>query len=206
MRIPRGVLVVTLLVTQLGFAQSAADNAADAKRLVAALHVHQGSVVGEIGAGSGELTIALAREVGPDGHVYSNELNASRRTEISRAVESSRLTNVTVVEGAPASGNLPDGCCDAIFMRNVYHHFADPPSMDASLFRAAKPGGYIAVIDFTPPGKESADPAGRATDKFHGVSAESVMRELKSAGFDEATSEVIARHAFIVVARRPASS
>jgi len=202
----RRAFVVTLLATQLAFAQSAADSAADAKRLVAALHVHQGSVVGEIGAGSGELTIALAREVGPDGHLYSNELNAARRTEISHAIGSARLTNVTVVEGAPANGNLPDGCCDAIFMRNVYHHFADPAAMNASLFRAMKPGGYIAVIDFTPPNKESAEPAGRATDKFHGVSAESVMREPKSAGFDEATSEVIARHAFIVVAHRPAAS
>jgi predicted methyltransferase len=206
MLIVRRALVATLLVTQLAFAQSAEDNAADAKRLVAALHVHQGSVVGEIGAGHGELTIALAREVGRDGHVYSNELNADRRTEITRAVESARLTNVTVVEGAPASGNLADDCCDAIFMRNVYHHFADPALMDASLFRAMKPGGYIAIIDFRPPGKESAEPAGRATDKFHGVSPESVMRELKGAGFEEATSEVTGRHGFIVVARRPASS
>jgi len=200
---PHRALVATLLVTQLAFAQSAETNAADAKRLIAALHIHQGSIVGEIGAGSGELTIALAREVGPDGRIYSNELNADRRAEISRAVESARLANVTVVEGASASANLPDDCCDAIFMRNVYHHFADPAAMNASLFRATKPGGYIAVIDFTPPGKESAEPAGRSADNFHGVYAESVIGELKSAGFDEATSDEMVRRTFIVVARRP---
>jgi tRNA A58 N-methylase Trm61 len=137
----RRALVATLFVTQLAFAQSADDNAADAKRLIAALHIHQGSVVGEIGAGSGELTVALAREVGPEGRIYSNELNAARRADISRAAESAGLSNVTVVEGAPASANLPDDCCDSIFMRNVYHHFADPAAMNASLFRATKPGG-----------------------------------------------------------------
>jgi hypothetical protein len=59
------------------------------------------------------------------------------------------------------------------------------------------------VIDFRPPGKESAEPAGRAADNFHGVYAESVIRELTSAGFEDATSEGIVRRIFIVVARRP---
>jgi ubiquinone/menaquinone biosynthesis C-methylase UbiE len=197
---------VALLVTQLAFVQNAETNAADAKRLVAALHVHQGSTVGEIGAGSGELTVALAREVGPDGRIYSNELNADRRREIGRAVTSAGLANVTIVEGAPASANLPDDCCDAIFMRNVYHHFADPAAMNASLYRATKPGGYIAVIDFAPSGAESAQPSGRSIEAFHGVSAESVIKELESAGFEDATSEAMARRGFIVVARRPAGA
>jgi hypothetical protein len=30
---------------------------------------------------------------------------------------------------------LPDASCDAIFMRDLYHHFADPPTMNASLYR-----------------------------------------------------------------------
>jgi ubiquinone/menaquinone biosynthesis C-methylase UbiE len=199
-------VVVTLLVTQLAFVQNADTNAADAKRLIAALHVHQGSIVGEIGAGSGELTVALAREVGPDGRIYSNELNADRRGDITRAAAAAGLANVTIVEGAPASANLPDDCCDAIFMRNVYHHFADPAAMNASLFRATKAGGYIAVIDFAPSGAESAQPSGRSAEKSHGVYAESVIRELTSAGFEEATSEEMTRRGFIVVARRPAGA
>jgi ubiquinone/menaquinone biosynthesis C-methylase UbiE len=202
--LPRRALAATLLVTQLAFIQSAETNAADTKRLVAALHIHQGSIVGEIGAGSGELTIALAREVGPEGRIYSNELNPDRRAEISRAVASAGVANVTIVEGTPASANLPDGCCDAIFMRNVYHHFADPAAMNATLFRATKPGGYIAVIDFAPPRAQAAEPSGRAADDFHGVYAESVIRELKDAGYEEATSQELERRIFMVVARRPA--
>lgn len=201
---PHRAFAAVLLVTQLAYAQSAGDNAADAKRLITALNIHTGSTVGEIGAGRGELTVALAREVGPEGHVYSNELNADRRRDISRAVESADLANVTIVEGAPSDARLPDQCCDALFMRNVYHHFSDPATMNASLFRATRPGGVIAVIDFTPPGKE-AEPAGRAADNFHGVYAESVIRELTDAGFEETTSEKIDQRGFIVVARRPMS-
>jgi ubiquinone/menaquinone biosynthesis C-methylase UbiE len=196
--------VAVLFVTQLAYAQSADDNAADAKRLIAALNIHKGSIVGEIGAGHGELTVAMAREVGPEGHVYSNELNADRRRDISRAVESAGLGNVTIVDGASTEARLPDQCCDALFMRNVYHHFADPATMNATLFRATRPGGAIAVIDFTPPGKEAAPP-GRAADNFHGVYPESVIRELQGAGFEEVTSEKRERRGFMVVARRPIS-
>src|SRR5438552_1226081 len=66
-------------------AQSARDNADDAERLVKALDLRAGSVVGEIGAGSGELTVLLAKAVGETGRVFSNELNAERRAEIASA-------------------------------------------------------------------------------------------------------------------------
>ena len=63
--------------------------------------------------------------------------------------------------GAADRTNLPDGACDAIFMRNVYHHFAAPGPMSASLAAALKPGGRLAVVDFRPPGAEAPTPADR---------------------------------------------
>ena len=63
-------------------AQSAADNAADAERLIKVLEIHAGSFVGEIGAGDGALSLAIARAVGDSGRVYSNELNKDRLKRI----------------------------------------------------------------------------------------------------------------------------
>jgi predicted methyltransferase len=68
-------------------------------------------------------------------------------------------------------------------MRNVYHHFADPAAMNASIARALKPGGRLGVLDFAPPDKEAARPADRDRDGMHGVTSASVERELKAAGF-----------------------
>ena len=184
-------------------AQSAANNRADAERLEQALNVTAGSTVCEIGAGSGELTVLMAQAVGPSGKVYSNDLNPDRRAEIAKAVTAAGLSNVTVVEGAPASSNIGAGTCDALFMRNVYHHFADPAAMDADLFQALKPGSRIAVIDFAPRGAESVDPKGRADEAHHGVSPASVIRELEAAGFTDLQSSSL-REGFIVVGARPA--
>jgi ubiquinone/menaquinone biosynthesis C-methylase UbiE len=166
----------------------AQDNAADTKRLIEALQVRPGSVVAEIGAGGGELTIALAKHVGPDGKIFASELGEDRVKKLRAEVEKSGVSNVQVLEGHETRANLPEGCCDAIFMRSVYHHFGDPSAMNASFFQALKPGGRIAVIDFAPP-KDTAGPGKRGADGAHGVSAEVVANELKAAGFEVISTE-----------------
>lgn len=157
---------------------------ADVTRLVEHLRIGPGTRVAEIGAGAGTLTVALAKVVGPTGRVFSNEISDNRRDAIRDAVARAGLDNVTVVESAAADANLPEACCDALFMRNVYHHFDDPAAMNRSLWRALRPGGRIAVIDFPPRGGTAAGAAsGRDQGTAHGVPSGSVESELRAAGF-----------------------
>jgi ubiquinone/menaquinone biosynthesis C-methylase UbiE len=197
--------ILSVLTSTWLFAQNAQQNAADAERVIKALEIRAGSVVAEIGAGDGELTLAIAKAVGAAGRVFSNEFNKDRLADIARAAEKAGLGNVATIEGRETETNFPDQCCDAIFMRNVYHHFGDPGAMNASLFKSLKPGGSLAVLDFgPPPGAESATPSGRSQDGHHGVTPATVERELKAAGFDILSSNEFQYRAFIVVARRPA--
>ena len=149
--------------------------------------------------------MALGKVVGPDGKIYSNELSKDRLTAIRKAADEAGLNNVTIVEGKEDVANLPDGCCDGIFMRNVYHHFGDPPTMNASLLKALKPGGKLAVIDFTPPppsDRTENPPGHRGEDNHHGITIATLERELKAAGFDIVSSTEVSRGVF-VVAQRP---
>jgi SAM-dependent methyltransferase len=85
------------------------------------------------------------------------------------------------VEGAPASTNLPAGCCDAILVRDAYHHFTQPDEMIRSLVASLKPGGRLAIIDF-PPREKTEVPAGvRANRGGHGVPPEVVQAEVGAA-------------------------
>jgi tRNA A58 N-methylase Trm61 len=62
--------VIALAAPRAGVAQEAAS--ADAERLVKTLEIRAGSTVAEIGAGTGELTVLMARAVGESGRIYGS--------------------------------------------------------------------------------------------------------------------------------------
>lgn len=179
----------------------------DAQRLIAAMGIQAGMTVGEIGAGSGELTVLIAQHVGAAGKVYSTEITEQRLPEIRKAVADARIANVTVIMAANDRTNLPAGCCDVIFMRNVYHHFAQPAAINVSLFAALKPGGRVGVIDGMIEGTtEAATPGGRSAAGTHGVTSATVARELETAGFARVSVQEPRSQdeGFLVVMRKPA--
>jgi ubiquinone/menaquinone biosynthesis C-methylase UbiE len=203
----RLVLLLAVLTRLTGFAGIACaqeDFGSDAARLVTALKLTAGQTVADIGAGRGQLTVELAREVGPSGHIYATELEADRLRDIREAAQSAGLKNVTVIEAHATRTNLPEECCDALVLRRVYHHIGNPRLMNQSMRRSLKPGGLLAIIDFAPDSAESADPNGRATGDQHGVTAETVARELGQAGFEVVVVEQgPTTGRFMVVGRRP---
>lgn len=122
------------------------DNEVD--RLVGLLQMREGMKVAEIGAGSGWLTVEIATRVGASGRVFSTELSERRLDQIRDAVADAGLSNVTVVRAGERSANLPTGCCDAAFMRRVYHHFTDAPAIVRDLRDALTEGGRLVIIEF----------------------------------------------------------
>ena len=196
------VAFVTLLVPTIAVAWQGSPTLTD-ERILAAIGAREGMTVCEMGAGDGELSIAAAKLVGPGGRVYTSELGDDRVKTLREKTSASGHSQISVVTGDPSRTNFPEGSCDALFMRNVYHHFADPAKMDASIFASVKPGGRVVVVDFTPP-KEAEQPEDRGKDGMHGVMPDTVTRELKNAGFEPVSSDAAQRW-FIVVAARPKS-
>jgi ubiquinone/menaquinone biosynthesis C-methylase UbiE len=192
-------LFVTLLVTLAAQRSSATI---PTSRIFDAIGVRDGITVCEMGAGDGELSIAAARVVGSSGRVYTSELGDDRVKTLRDRTAASGLPRITVVEGDAVRTRFPDGACDALFMRNVYHHFADPAAINASIAAALKPGATIAVVDFAPPNKEAERAADRAKDGMHGVTPETVARELAAAGLEVVSTESGDERWFLVVAKR----
>ena len=145
-------------------------------RLREALTLDAGAVVADVGAGRGQLTRALAGLVGPGGHVFATEIDPDRVNALRAMLDDVTVGNVTVVQAQSGDSGLPEGCCDAIVLRRVYHHLSDPAAAIASLFRALRPGGRLAVIDFPPPSF-----IGR---RGFGVPAQSVIDEVTASGFE----------------------
>jgi len=168
-----------------------------------ALEVAPGMKVCEIGAGDGELSLEAARLVGSEGRVYSSELGEERVGTLRTNVARSGAENVTVLEGDPDGTNLPAAACDALFMRNVYHHFGDPASMNASLVEALRAGARVAVVDFRPTGDEAARPSDRDENGSHGVGAETVSREMQAAGLQPVAERIGEGRWYMLVFAKP---
>jgi ubiquinone/menaquinone biosynthesis C-methylase UbiE len=201
------LIVAGVAATLMHTSRAAAQDqfAVDAVRLTKALGLTAGQSVADIGAGAGQLTVALAPVVGPTGWLYATELDPDRLREIRRAAKSAGLKNVTVLEAHATRTNLQDRCCDALVVRNVYHHFKNPVPMNKSLYQSLKPGGRLAIIDFPPDSTESADATRRADGAQHGVTSATVVRELRQAGFELVSVQEggTRRTGFMVVMRRP---
>ena len=195
---------VLAIATTLGLGSRAADqNASDSDRIIKALDLRAGSIVAEIGAGDGELTVSIARIVGEAGRVFSNELNDGKVQALRLKAQNSGLTNVTVVAGRVTETSLPDQCCDGIFMRDVYHHFSDPAAMNASIMRALRPGGRLVILEFgPPPGAEHSEAAHRGDDGHHGITPATLERELEAARFEILSTEEYGFRSSITVAKR----
>ena len=135
-----------------------------------------GMTVADVGAGFGAWTMEFAKVVGPSGRVYASDIGAAQLAALREAAK--KHSNVTVVEGAVTSTNLPAGCCDAILIRDAYHHLTEPEPIVKSLAAALKPGGRLAVIDF-PPRANSQVPSGvPANRRGHGVPPDVVESEV----------------------------
>jgi ubiquinone/menaquinone biosynthesis C-methylase UbiE len=167
----------------LAFALHAKASAADEiPKLAALMEWKPGMVVADIGAGDGSYAFAAVEQVGAVGRVFATEIDAEKLKTLRAEAKKRDLQNVAVVESGETETNLAPLCCDAIFLRRVYHHLTKPLEFDASLVRSLKPGGKLAVIDF-PPHPEYGKVKGVPKDREdHGIQQKTLIDELTTAG------------------------
>jgi len=160
-------VVVALLASACAFGHGFDTEVGE---IAALLKLEPGTQVADVGAGSGEFGVALAARVGERGHVYIQEIDEDELRAIRERVSGSGLSNVSVVEGRPDDTMLPDGCCDAILLRYVYHHVTEREAMLASFRRVVRPGGLILVIE-------------RGETGGHGVPSDEIIADWTAQGF-----------------------
>jgi len=182
----RLLTIIALVLSLLGPAAAQQTALTDAQikaaelevpALVKLLNLKPGTSVADVGAGFGAWTVRLAKVVGPSGRVYATDIGTAQLAALRDYTTREGLTNVTVLQGAADATNLPAACCDAILIRDAYHHLTQPEKIVTSLAAALKPGGRLAVIDF-PPRPNSEVPSGVLANRGgHGVPPEVVERE-----------------------------
>ncbi len=143
------ILAIALALASYGLLKNAAHRAAasanpnahsEISRLAEEMQWKPGMTIADIGAGDGSYSFAAEKIVGASGHVYATEIDAAKLATLRDEVAKQKLANVTIVESAADDTKLPTDCCDAIFLRRVYHHITAPEAFDKNLLRSLKPG------------------------------------------------------------------
>ncbi len=141
------------------------------QRILKLLGVGAGSTIADIGAGGGWLTVRAAREVGPDGIVFAEDINPEAIKAIRDRAEREHLPQVRPVLGLPDDPKLPSHSLDAVVILKTYHEIAHPNLLLQNLIPALKPEAKLGIIDRNGNGAN------------HGLDEAVVVRELAAAGF-----------------------
>src|SRR5579863_6679716 len=113
-----------------------------------ALNVRTGMVVADVGAGTGYMSLRLAKRVGPTGKVYANDLQPEMLRRLREIAAKAGLRNIETVQGEEADPKLPAGRMDLILLVDVYHEFSQPQKMIDKLREALAPGGRLVLLEY----------------------------------------------------------
>jgi FkbM family methyltransferase len=113
-----------------------------------ALNLRRGMTVADIGAGTGYMTLRIARRVAPSGRVYAVDIQPEMIRRLEANVARAGLTDVQPVLGDRKNPKLPDNAVDLALMVDVYHELAEPQAMLRALRVALKPGGRLVLVEY----------------------------------------------------------
>jgi tRNA A58 N-methylase Trm61 len=142
-----------------------------------ALALKPGMVVADVGAGTGYMSLRMAKRVGPTGKVYANDLQPEMLRRLRENAAKAGITNVETVQGEEADPKLPAGRMDLVLLVDVYHEFSKPREMIDKIRESLKPDGRLVLLEY-----RKEDPKVPIREE-HKMTVAEVKAELEPQGF-----------------------
>ena len=182
----------------------AADRALDGSRkpaqVLAFFGIKPGMNVADLWAGGGYTTELLARTVGPNGKVYSQNMPFPAKFKKAEEMWQARLkepgvSNVVEINRSFDSPDLlpvPRGSLDAVIINMNYHDMVgqglNRDKVNQAVFKALKPGGVYGLVD----NSAKLGSGARDANTLHRIDEDFEVNEIEKAGFRlAATSDVL---------------
>jgi cyclopropane fatty-acyl-phospholipid synthase-like methyltransferase len=115
--------------------------------VLAKLALRPGTVVTDIGAGSGLFTRPLAKAVSPGGTVYAVDIQQDLLDYINQRDRQEHIQNVTTVLGEFTDPKLPSRDVDLALINDVLHHIENRAAYLKTLGTYMNKSGRIAIIE-----------------------------------------------------------
>ena len=106
------------------------------------LGLREGWRCADIGAGGGDVTVALARIVGRDGRVYAVDSDPDRRNQVAAAAAEAAQAQVVALTQTGEELTLPEPL-DLAYCRFLLMHVHEPVAVLDRMRVAVRPGGWV---------------------------------------------------------------
>lgn len=116
--------------------------------ILATIGLEPGDVVADVGAGTGLLTVHVARAVSPGGKVVATDVDAAVLEMLAARIDAAGLSGIVerkVV--APDDPGLAPGAFDVILLAQVDHYFDDAAAWLRAAIPALAPDGRVVVTN-----------------------------------------------------------
>lgn len=114
--------------------------------------IEPGQRVLEVGAGTGDQTLLVAKAVGPEGRVVATDLSERMLAVARSRVEAAGFGNVEFLAGEVAALPLDDESFDAAVAGFMLMFAPEPEAVAAAVYRRLSPGGrFVASVWAAPP-------------------------------------------------------
>jgi SAM-dependent methyltransferase len=163
-------------------------------QVIQALALAPDAAIADIGAGTGYFAVRLAH-MAPQGRVYAVDTEPDMVKYLAERAKRERLANLTAVAGTPQDPRLPEKV-DRVLLVDVYHHIGDRERYFRRVRDQLKPGGEVAIIDFTKSSPMGPPVAVRTTP-------EQVRDEMQRAGYTLARTLDFLPNQYFLVFRAP---
>ena len=152
-------------------------------RVVEALRIGPGSVVADLGAGTGYFTVHLARAVSPGGRVLAIDTEPNLVDYLGKRAEHEGVEGVEPVLADPDDPRIPPGAALRVLVVNTYHHIGGRVDYLRRLQASLAEDGQVVVIDYY----KKPLPVGPPLEQK--LSRDDVVAEFQAAGYRLASEE-----------------
>lgn len=163
-----------------------------------AIGLRPGMMVADIGAGTGYMSLRMAKRVAPSGRVYANDLQPEMLQMLRANAEAAKISNVETVLGAVDDPKLPKDALDLVLLVDVYHEFSEPQKMLRRIRETLKPDGRLVLLEY-----RKEDPKVPIRPE-HKMSVAEVKAELEAEGFKlSKVMETLPRQHILILTKAP---
>ncbi len=161
--------------------------------VIAALAVHTGDTVADVGAGTGYFALPLSFAVGEAGKVYAVDGQSEMLVRLKAKLNQKEVSNIELIHAEAEQSGLPSESCELFFLANLWHEIEDRVAVLLEARRVLKEGGRIAILDW----RTDVEPV-HGPPLAHRIAPGCALREMQNSGFKVMASGKIGEYSWLV--------